>query len=255
MPPPRFRARFRSRSCDRKCRSEASRKERKRPFSGSTSARKSFSTSSAKKPLSEVPGLVRTGALMADVGVERLPVGLAEAFQGRPSFGVGTVSGGEHLAPLRRGHLAAHAPLPEERPKPQTTGPRQQGRQVKAFASSDPFIVQKRPFRCRIGGSGGAFWFSGFACDLLVPIRLLLVGLPIKGELGKREGDKATGSHLLPGPKDLRAAEAWKSSPVKPFARINAGWKCLLSTEAAIHPVRRFVSAQTVFGFEWPLSI
>jgi len=55
--------------------------------------------------------------------------------------------------------------------------------------------------------------------------------------------------------KTAGAAEAWKSSPVKPFARINAGWECLLSTEAAIHPVRRFALAQTVFGFEWPLSI
>ena len=67
-----------------------------------------------EEALGQVPRLFGAVALMADVGVERLPVGLAERLQGRPSLGVGTVSGGQHLAPLRRSHLALMLLDPQE---------------------------------------------------------------------------------------------------------------------------------------------
>ena len=85
------------------------------PSRGRRRLRKSFSSSSAKEALSEIARFVGTGALMADVGVEGLPVGLAEAFQSRPSLRFGTVSGSENLTPLRRGYLAAHALVLKER--------------------------------------------------------------------------------------------------------------------------------------------
>ena len=49
---------------------------------------------------------------MPNVGVQRLPVGLTEPLQSRPSLGVAAISGGQDLAPLRCRNSRAHTPRP-----------------------------------------------------------------------------------------------------------------------------------------------
>ena len=85
---------------------DASRKARKRPFSGSAGAEEIALQQTGEEFLRQVLGLVGRVPAAADIGVERIPVDFTELRKGLMRLGGRPVAGGDDQAPPGRSEAA-----------------------------------------------------------------------------------------------------------------------------------------------------